>query len=171
MPMTVTFVYKTKHGVARNGHGHVVAQPAVPAQAALYVIRYKPAGQVRVYAGTSSNAQDRFNGRLKVYRESDLPDNVLQSLRFYIVKLKIDGQARTVNDQGYAVTPYGNMDVEHLFVRSIVARANCAVTNVAKWGIFTNPFNTRLDVEFEDFPINHPYVPNNDFSVGALNNF
>jgi hypothetical protein len=77
---------------------------------------------------------------------------VLARLRFYLIKIKVDGASRAVDDGGDVDTPDGQIDVENLLIRSIVARAHCGVYNVANWRGFRKPFATRLDVVFEGFP-------------------
>lgn len=167
MTIKVEFCYKSKHIPTINQNNQVVAQPALPGSAGLYVIRHKDQPQ-RVYAGTSSNIQQRFGGRLEVYRESGLTLLALARLRFYVIKLKINDQSRTVNDLGKVQTPSGELDVENLFIRSLVAKKiNGQVFNVAKWQTFQNPFNEQLQVEFDGFPHSTDYFMPNDFNMNA----
>jgi len=167
MPIAITFILKSKHVPTKNAYSQVVAVPAIPATAGLYVIRNKDHAS-QVYAGTSGDVKDRFNNRLQVYRESGFDDTVLARLRFYLVKIKVDDVSKSVGDNGQINTQNGIIDVENLFVRSIVARANCNVLNVGKWQSFTNPFGAKLDVEFEGFPAtaNYYFVPAN-FSIAS----
>ena len=170
MAVAVTYVYTSKHIPAWNANGHVRSVPALPASPGLYVIRNK-AQPAHVYAGTSVNVQDRFSDRLKVYRESGLAAAVLNNLRFYVIKVKIDDQARWVDDTG-RLTAYGrSIDVENLLIRSIVVQAQINVFNVAKWQHFQNPFNQRLDVEFENFPHSTHYFVPDDFYVPSNSGF
>jgi len=82
-----------------------------------------------------------------------------------LIKVKIDDQSKAVNDVGTINTAGGLIDVESLFIRSIVARAHCNVYNIAKWQGFQNPFNERLDVEFEGFPNSTGYFIPANFHV------
>ncbi|HRD65318.1 MAG TPA: hypothetical protein PKY50_04110 [Candidatus Competibacter sp.] len=170
MAVAVTFDYKTKHAVERTQSGQVVARPAIPSSAGLYVIRNKDQARA-VYAGTSSNLQQRFKGRFEVFRETGLTDAVLANIRIYIIKLKIDDQARAVDDTGIVYPRDGQIDVENLLIRSIVAKAHCNVFNVAKWQIFRNPYAQRLDVEFDNFPHSTRYFIPNNFNVPSNGTF
>jgi predicted GIY-YIG superfamily endonuclease len=164
MATAITFDCKNTHAVRVNA-GIVTASPAIPSTAGLYIIRNSDDANT-VYVGTSSDLKARFNARLEVYRESGFTQGVLDKVFIYQVKIKVDDTGKAVDNLGQVYAGGATFDVEHLLIRSIIAKANKTVRNVAKWGVlFANPLRERLDVEFENFPVGvQAWIPA-DFSI------
>jgi hypothetical protein len=163
MATSVTFDYKNTHAVKNNGN--VTASPAIPATAGLYIIRNQDDANA-VYVGTSSDLKTRFNARLEVYRETGFSQTVLDKVFFYQIKIKVDDAGKSVDNLGQVSTIGGAIDVEHLLIRSILMKANKSVRNITKWNLaFVNPLPERLDVEFDNFPVDvTTWIPAN-FSI------
>lgn len=161
MAVTVAFDYKETHRIKNNG-GIVTASPKLPSSAGLYIIRNSDDTNT-VYVGTTSNLQNRFDERLRVYRESGFTQAALDKIYIYQIKIKIDNVSKAVNDLGYAST----VDVEHLLIRSIMSKkTGTSLRNINKWNTaFRSNTRSNFYVDFNDFPIDiAPWIPD-DFSM------
>lgn len=95
----------------------------------------------KVYVGTASNVQDRFESRSRAIRELSIPQTHLDNLVVLVVQILTDNKFTPPHSDGKV----GTVDVEHLLTRTYTQHLHYTGNNYSKSGQFTNPLGGNIN--------------------------
>ena len=124
----ITFIIDSQSNFQANQNGMVIIAPALTTQGRLYVV-WSNVHQRPAYIGTSANVQQRFDVRLGAVNNLGVPPEALQDNFVFTVRININGNSYTPDDQGIA----NGVDVEHLLIRVYINHYGIALRNTTKW--------------------------------------